>query len=485
MRDRLCEAFHNHITIWFNNRMVILKQGIASAIVVFLIGFGVAPAQAHGVADVPEAAQVHELEESLERAVADAGIPGGTIALVTAEGIDVGAAGTDAAGNELDAGAHMLWGSVAKPLAAASIVRLAGEGRLDLDDRALEHIPELREQKDPEVRSITVRQLLKHTSGLPFGAQHLVVDDASRSPADVIADLPQISLLDRPGQRHSYSSLGYVFVQAVAESVSGVGLSQLEARYFPGVGQTETLSPGARFVGDSAIRWPSPRDGAGLGYGYQGGPVDALGGFVQWGLSDAGAEVISDMLAQPVDTGISSKMGMGLRLRGDGVVWHSGTAPGYFSAMHMDRERGVGLVTTMNASGMFHEEEMLALSEQLFDEARGASGNEPVDAGSPIPVLILLAVGALAVVVATFGVMVGAPRRWGLVWMLAALAIAGVGWWLLPEVFDASARHVWLWGPGVGIGFVLLPLVLAGISVWWWVRPTGRRRNVLRRRSPA
>ncbi|WP_231445609.1 serine hydrolase domain-containing protein [Brevibacterium zhoupengii] len=453
--------------------MGILKQGIAAVIVVFLVGCGLVPAQAHAAADVPEAAQLHELEESLERAVDDAGVPGGTIALVTADGVDVGAAGTDADGNELDADARMLWGSVGKPLAAASVVRLAGEGRLDLDDRAIEHVPELREQRDPGVRSITIRQLLKHTSGLPFGAEHLDVDDAERKPAEVIAGLPQISLLDRPGQSHSYSSLGYVLVQAVAEKASGVGLSRLESRYFPGVGQTEALSPGARFIGDFAISWPSPRDGAGLGYGYQGGPVDALGGFVQWGLSDDGAEVIDEMVAQPVDTGGNGGMGMGLRLRDDGVVWHSGTAPGYFSAMHLDRERGVGVVTTMNASGMLHEEELLALSERLFDEARGVGGDGPADAGSPTPVLIVLAIAAIVAAAITVGFTVRARRRWVVVWMLAAVAIAGLGWWLLPELLGARARHVWLWIPSIGVGFVLLPLVFAGVAVWWWIR--GRR----------
>lgn len=443
---------------------------------VVLMGFGAGAGPSEDAAKAAEPAEMHELEESMERAVGDAGIPGGTIAVVTAAEVQVGAAGTDAAGNELDADAHMLWGSVAKPLAAASVLRLAREGELDLDDRALEYVPELREQKNPEVQSITIRQLLNHTSGLPFGADYLDVDDAQRRPEGVIAQLPQISLLDRPGQGHSYSSLGYVLVQAVAESAGGVGLSQLEDRYFPGVGQTEVLSPGARFVGDSAVRWSSPLDGAGLGYGYQGGSINALGGFVQWGLRDEGAEVIDEMLARPVDTGNGGKMGLGLRLRDDGVVWHSGTAPGYFSTMHMDRERGIGVVTTMNASGMLHEEEMLALSEKLFDEARGAGGGEPADGGSPLPVLILVAVAVIAVLVITPGVVVRARRRGAWVWAFAAVATVGVGWWLLPSLLGGSARHVWLWIPGVGLGFVILPLVLAGIALWWCVRPQGSIR---------
>jgi CubicO group peptidase (beta-lactamase class C family) len=53
-------------------------------------------------------------------------------------------------------------GSTSKQFAAASIVLLAQEGKLTLDDDVRRHIPELPEYERP----ITIRHLLHHTSGL-------------------------------------------------------------------------------------------------------------------------------------------------------------------------------------------------------------------------------------------------------------------------------------------------------------------------------
>ena len=55
--------------------------------------------------------------------------------------------------------------------------------------------------------AITVEQLLNHTSGLPFGAEVLDVDDPNRTAAQVVAQLDGIALRSTPGAGYHYSSL--------------------------------------------------------------------------------------------------------------------------------------------------------------------------------------------------------------------------------------------------------------------------------------
>jgi N-acyl-D-amino-acid deacylase len=58
--------------------------------------------------------------------------------------------------------------SISKPVTAAAIVQLAGEGRLDLDAPAFALLPELMPAGQPadlRIRDVTVRQLLQHSGG--------------------------------------------------------------------------------------------------------------------------------------------------------------------------------------------------------------------------------------------------------------------------------------------------------------------------------
>ncbi|MCJ7858952.1 serine hydrolase domain-containing protein [Corynebacterium kalidii] len=422
----------------------------------------------------------HPSEEQFGVALADAveaaGVPGATAAVVTPSSLDVHAVGEDAAGDTLRPDAEMLWGSVSKPIAATTVMKLVERGRIVLDDPVFEYLPEM-PMTDPRFRSITIRQLLNHTSGLPFGADYLDVDDPDRRAVDVIAELRDLELIDDPGSRYAYSSLGYVLVQALIEEVEGEGLAEVESRLFPGLGVLDEVSPGARFVGNRAVPWRTPRDGAGLGYGYQGGTVSALAAVVQEFFGDRGAEVLDEMTREPVDSGGGELMGLGWRVRDDGVVWHTGTVPGYFSAVHVDRDQQVAVVVTMNASGVLHEEQLFGITSQLFDEATGIEGSVSANRGSPVGLLILLGVVVAVVALTVLGLLLRGGRRGALMWMGGSLVVCFCGWWVVPALLEVPARYIWLWIPELGIAFTLIPVTLFGVGVWWAFQPRRRRRN--------
>jgi CubicO group peptidase (beta-lactamase class C family) len=60
-------------------------------------------------------------------------------------------------------------GSISKTFTAAAILKLAEEGRLDLDAKAFQILDRLRppagQSQNPRLQDITVRQLLHHTGG--------------------------------------------------------------------------------------------------------------------------------------------------------------------------------------------------------------------------------------------------------------------------------------------------------------------------------
>jgi D-alanyl-D-alanine carboxypeptidase len=110
--------------------------------------------------------------------------------------------------------------SITKQFTAAAILHLAEEGRLSLDDRISDHLPDY-----PALdRRITIRSLLSHTSGLSDVAVAPILEEGSGVgyTRDQIIDLVASQPLDfDPGTGHSYSNVGFMLAGAVIEEVTG------------------------------------------------------------------------------------------------------------------------------------------------------------------------------------------------------------------------------------------------------------------------
>lgn len=180
-------------------------------------------------------------------------------------------------------------------------------------------------------------------------------------------------------------------------------------------------------------------------------------------------------------------MGLGWRVRDDGVIWHTGTVPGYFSSVHIDRQRQVAVVVTMNASGLLHEEQLLGITEELFEEVRG-SPDAADHEGSPVGLLIMFGVVAVVLAVVGLGFRLRGGRVFAAFWVAGSLAVGLCGWWLLPTLLDVPARYLWLWVPELAIAFTLIPIAVFGVGVGWafrprkGVRPGGRTEREQQRR---
>ncbi|HEU5209042.1 MAG TPA: serine hydrolase domain-containing protein [Longimicrobiales bacterium] len=160
--------------------------------------------------------------------------------------------------------------SMTKPVVAVGILRLVDQGRLGLDDPVSRYLPAFARVKvfqggtadEPVLREparpITIRQLLNHTSGLPYGLTDSPVDtifrrarlyDAQHTLRQFTDSLARIPPLFEPGTRWSYSS-GLDVAGHVIEVVSGRTLDVfLEEEIFEPLGMHDTgfrIRPGDR-----------------------------------------------------------------------------------------------------------------------------------------------------------------------------------------------------------------------------------------------
>jgi len=111
-------------------------------------------------------------------------------------------------------------GSVTKQFTAAAILRLAERGALTLDDPIEKFVPEF----DPRGATVTLRQLLSHTSGLPrdwFPPTAAVNLTAPVTREQTIKALNGQPFDFQPGKKWSYSNAGYMLLGYAIESITG------------------------------------------------------------------------------------------------------------------------------------------------------------------------------------------------------------------------------------------------------------------------
>ena len=131
-------------------------------------------------------------------------------------------------------------GSITKQFTAAEIMRLAERGKLSIDDPVTKYLPDV----PTHGRTITIRRLLNHTSGLHnYAAKPSWRASWSQplSPRQVIALVDHDSLDFNPGSRWSYSNTGYILLGMIIEKVTGqTYASQLEQDLFKPLGLSQT-----------------------------------------------------------------------------------------------------------------------------------------------------------------------------------------------------------------------------------------------------
>jgi CubicO group peptidase (beta-lactamase class C family) len=133
--------------------------------------------------------------------------------------------------------------STSKQFSAASILLLAGQGKLSLDDDARKYIPELPAYQKP----ITIRHLIHHTSGLRdytslFSMAGVNFDDTTTEKDALDSIVRQKGLNFTPGDEWLYSNSGYFLLSIIIKRASGKSLAVFaKENIFDPLGMRHTL----------------------------------------------------------------------------------------------------------------------------------------------------------------------------------------------------------------------------------------------------
>lgn len=247
-----------------------------------------------------------------------------------------------------DAGTAFRIGSITKVITAIAILRLAEDGRLDLDAPVSAYLPDL----PGELGRPTLHQLLSHTSGLGDHFALPQIPEIMRNPITpdgIIALMADQSLQSEPGTRHAYSNFGYVLLGRVIEAVDPQGRdygTHIEEEIFAPLGMENS-----HYDRQSAI---IPHRAAGYDLGPD-GPVNTItfetslahaAGALLTSAHDmaiftralTGGELLSNSLRDEAWTpvllsdGTDTQYGLGFNasdFMGEALIWHSGSINGF------------------------------------------------------------------------------------------------------------------------------------------------------------
>lgn len=325
------------------------------------------------LSSVAAAQDFARLESDIADQLRAAAVPGASVAVVVdnrivwAKGIGLAEAGTE---RRVTESTLFQAASISKPVAAFGVLRLVQDQACDLDQTVDRY---LKSATFPAATTVTLRQLLSHTSGLSVhgfgGYQH--GRDIPTLQQILLGQRPAnsgvISLQGLPGKRFKYSGGGYCVVQQVVIDVTG--------KSFPEAMRSLVTLP--LDMNDSTYRQPLPVDlvaTAATAHDSASRPIEgryrvypemAAAGLwttatdmarfiiaIQSAYSGAQGKLNKQLAQEMLTAQVTDGPGLGLFLSGDdrtGSFHHGGVNNGFKCMIAATKHPGNGLVIMTNS----------------------------------------------------------------------------------------------------------------------------------------
>jgi CubicO group peptidase (beta-lactamase class C family) len=363
------------------------------------LGLSGGPARAEGpVADLP-AAKVEAIEAAITATMAKAGIPGASVAIAAGGRLRFAQGyGHADLENGVPAKAATMYrlASVSKPITAAAVLKLAEEGRLDLDAPIQRSAPALAEKAWP----VTARQLLGHLGGV----RHYRDDEpANTSPCATmecsLAFFKDDPLVVEPGSRFVYSTYGYSLLGAAVEGAAGRPyLEFLRQAIFEPAGMASIRPDEVRPLIPNRAQGYAREGGQVLNSGLAdvsykvpgGGFIATASDVARFGAALAAGSLVSRESLQAMLTpqreksGRATGYGLGLNVATNGgrrEAWHTGGQERVSTVLFLLPDEGVSVAVLTNLEGVGRE--LVALSRRLAEIAALAEVAPPAKAPRP------------------------------------------------------------------------------------------------------
>lgn len=240
------------------------------------IGLGFYLKAKHKTAELSPPPPIESIPAAGDEVVTDAlkpimrehNVPALAAAIVTSDGIQrMGVVGFRKRDKDVPVTQDDLWhlGSDGKAMTATLIARLVERGDLKWNTRMDEVFPDLAKDFHPDMREVTIEQLLMHRSGLPPNLNLLLYQGQDvrklrrRAARNHLAKPPS----HPPGSHMEYSNLGYIIAGAVVEAtLDKTWEDAVREDLFEPLAMDSAEFGGMGTEGEIDQPWPHDNDGA-------------------------------------------------------------------------------------------------------------------------------------------------------------------------------------------------------------------------------
>jgi CubicO group peptidase (beta-lactamase class C family) len=324
-----------------------------------------------------------ELQRSLDESIARHKVAGASVAVFYDEKLVTAAAGVINVntGVEFTPDTLVQLGSITKVFTTTLVMQLVDEGRVDLDERVVRYLPDLKLKDRDALEQITVKMLLNHTAGIDGD---LMPDQGhdEETIEKAIARFAQCGQIFRPGADLSYSNAGLVIAGYLVQRLRGKSWYRLiRERIFEPLQMEHaaTLPEEALLHRASVGHYLNPvtkkltlPPSAFLPLSY--GPssttlmtsaadlITFARTHMALGVAPNGARILSETSAKEMQrTTVNNKgkgytyidIGLGWMVSDDGMLHHLGGSPGILSALYAYPQHGFAAAILTNSAHSF------------------------------------------------------------------------------------------------------------------------------------
>lgn len=294
-------------------------------------------------------------------------------------------------------------GSITKQFTAVAVLQLVQAGKVSLDDPITKWVPDF----DAQGKTITVENLLSHTSGIPSYTSdpgYMAGMERDMTPREIVAVVEGKPLEFDPGERFKYSNTNYVLLGMLIEKASGKSYADyLQEHIAKPLGLADTRYGGSDSASDRHARGYEPAGSDGyrparplsMTQPYAAGAIEStVDDLAKWTLALAEGRAVDPTLLRRAwtpfkTTAQPSPYGYGWSIRNDaknGERWisHGGGINGFMTDAVWIPEKNVYVAVLHNALGDAPPE---ALVRQLALEAVGRPMKKRVAVALPAETL--------------------------------------------------------------------------------------------------
>lgn len=312
-----------------------------------------------------------EMISEIEALMEEGDIPGIAIGIVKGNHKEIKTLGYQTTNNDKEITNHTLFelGSTTKAYTALAILKLVEEKKIDLAKNVSDYFPWFVVTFQGKETPITIKQLLHHTSGIPWETLSLIPEDRSeKALRNTVDKINGIELSTAPGTSYEYATINYDILGLLIEKISKMPYDvyvenevlfplELKDTYVGSDEVKDRMSIGNKISFFKARPYDAPIYKGNEPAGYIVSDIDDMTKWLQYQMgiqNNQFQDIITkshtrDQSVKP--HGLASyAYGWEVSLRGDDAVYHGGMNPNFSSFVGFRKKENAGVVLLANAN---------------------------------------------------------------------------------------------------------------------------------------